>query len=124
MNSETLLLRQVHPSWIQSGRVTSQAFRPTPKDSARLSAYDGDQISPEDSWRHFTADDLHASTGVLAVSVGECESEGRQVIPDPEVYPEHVLIDFSGLSASRVKAVAAVLSEYARRRGWLYRARS
>jgi hypothetical protein len=54
MNAQTLLLRQIHPSFVQQGRVTSQAFRPTPKDESKLSMYDGDQITPEASWRHYT----------------------------------------------------------------------
>jgi hypothetical protein len=37
MTPETLLLRQIHPSFVQAGRVTSQAFRPTPKDGSLLS---------------------------------------------------------------------------------------
>lgn len=68
MNLETLLLRQINPSFIQNGRVTSQAFRPTPKDENKLSVYDGDQITPEDSWRHFTLNPLCSSAGVMAVS--------------------------------------------------------
>ena len=32
-----VLFRQVHPSWIQAGKPTSQAFRPTPKDRGLLS---------------------------------------------------------------------------------------
>ena len=40
MNSKTILLRQIHPIWIQQGRVTSQAFRPTPKDENKLSVFD------------------------------------------------------------------------------------
>ena len=36
-----LLHRQVHPSWIQEGRITSQAFSPTPKDLGLLSVYLG-----------------------------------------------------------------------------------
>ena len=46
------------------------------------------------------------------------------VIPDTDEYPEHVVIEFADLSVSRVKAVSATLTEYARKRGWLYRARS
>jgi hypothetical protein len=44
MTEATLLLRQVHPSFIQHGRVTSQVFRPTLKDKRLLSVYDGDLI--------------------------------------------------------------------------------
>ena len=32
VNSSTTLIRQIHPSFIHEGRITSQAFRPTPKD--------------------------------------------------------------------------------------------
>ena len=31
MKPDTLLLRQIHPSFIQDGRVTSQAFRLVPR---------------------------------------------------------------------------------------------
>ena len=54
MTGDTLLLRQIHPSFVQDGRVTSQAFRPTPKDDAQLSAYDGDQITPVAAWLNYT----------------------------------------------------------------------
>ncbi|OQC41352.1 MAG: hypothetical protein BWX66_00754 [Deltaproteobacteria bacterium ADurb.Bin058] len=46
MNVHTLLLRQIHPDFIQNQRVSSQAFRPTPKDERKLSVYDGDLITP------------------------------------------------------------------------------
>ena len=54
MTPATLLLRQVNPSWIKNGRITSQVFKPTPKDAGCLSVYDGDQITAEASWRHYT----------------------------------------------------------------------
>jgi tRNA(Ile2) C34 agmatinyltransferase TiaS len=74
MTTQTLLLRQVNPSWVQAGRVTSQAFKPTQKDNKMLSVYDGDQIEPEASWRHYTEQLGHLSVGVLAVIVAECQS--------------------------------------------------
>jgi len=40
VNDSTLLHRQVNPAFVQSGRVTSQAFKPTPKDQGLLSVYD------------------------------------------------------------------------------------
>ena len=43
MTPDTLLLRQIHPGFIQGGRVTSQAFRPTPKDEFLLSVDNGDR---------------------------------------------------------------------------------
>lgn len=55
MTGDTLMLRQIHPNFIQNGRVTSQAFRPTPKDESRLSVDNGDMITPEACWKRFTA---------------------------------------------------------------------
>jgi len=54
MSPETHLLRQVHPSFVQSGQITSQVFQPTPKDELKLSVYDGDMIEPADSYEHYT----------------------------------------------------------------------
>ena len=42
VDSETLFLRQIHPTFVQNGRPTSQAFRPTPKDENQLSVYNGE----------------------------------------------------------------------------------
>ena len=39
MNENTLLLRQIHPAFIQQNTITSQAFRPTPKDEKLLSVF-------------------------------------------------------------------------------------
>ena len=68
MTGATFLFRQVHPSFVQAGRVTSQVFRPTPKDQSLLSVYDGDQITAEDSWTHFTSQEHCTSAGVLALA--------------------------------------------------------
>ena len=65
MNDTTLLYRQIHPSFVQDGRVTSQAFRPTPKDQNQLSVYDGDLIGPPAAFEHYTEKLKHASVGVL-----------------------------------------------------------
>lgn len=119
MTEDTLLYRQINPSWIQLGRVTSQAFRPTPKDQALLSVYDGDQISAEGAWRHFTAAGF-GSVGVLAVEVNECIGLGLEARPDPAPFPEHAVIDFAGLTDSEIKAAAKRLRAEATARGWCY----
>lgn len=119
MTNETKLYRQVHPAWIRLGRVTSQAFRPTAKDMQQLSVYDGDQISPEDAFEHYSQS--HESLGVLAVTVGQCEQLGLGVIPDPLPYPEHVTIDFSQFSTLETRRRAKKLTELAEDRGWQYR---
>lgn len=119
MNNETLLLRQINPHWLNNDRVTSQAFSPTPKDAGRLSVYDGDQISAEASWCHFTL--KYRSIGVMAVTVSECEGHGTQATPDPEVgFEEHVIIDFTELTHSESRAVGKTLARLANERGWQY----
>lgn len=120
MTPDSWLLRQVHPSWIQRGKTTSIAFKPTKKDNKRLSVYDGDQISPVDSWRHYTEDSGLLSAGVVAVTVGECGKHDLPVEPDPGPFPEHVLIKFDNCSNSQIKNKARYLNIAAKRRGWLY----
>ena len=123
MTDETLLLRQIHPNFVQNDRVTSQAFRPTPKDEGKLSVYDGDMISAEDSWKHHTGLGLE-SAGVLAITVQECDAESLVVCPSPDVFPEHAHIDFNGpgLSKTEIRGKAKRLLAAALERGWQYRA--
>ncbi|MHB8788314.1 MAG: hypothetical protein ACYDBT_00385 [Desulfobulbaceae bacterium] len=122
MNPDTLLHRQVHPSWVQLGRVTSQAFRPTPKDEKLLSVYDGDQITAEAAWYHFTNNLRNASVGVLAVTVPECNALQLPTVADPAHFPEHVVIDFSGYTEKIIKQKAKHLRTSAELRGWQYQA--
>lgn len=120
MTGATLLLRQVHPSFVQAGRVTSQAFRPTPKDESLLSVYDGDSITPERSWAHFTSRDNCRSAGVMAVTVDQCTAEALTARPDPEPFPEHAVIDFTGLTDGQVEKKSKKLKARAETRGWQY----
>ena len=120
MNANTLLYRQVHPSWIQKGRITSLAFRPTPKDKKRLSVYDGDQITADAAWQHYTNDLGYTSAGVLAVTVEECDNLELPVVPDPATFQEHTLIDFSAFSRKQIETKAKILRAKADLRGWQY----
>lgn len=123
MTPDTLLHRQVNPSWVQQGRVTSQLFKPTPKDERQLSVYDGDQIAAEPAYQHYTVTLGHPSEGVLSVTQQECESRELQVRSDPEPFPEHAVIDFLELSNRQVEKVAKYLRRAAEDRGWQFRAR-
>ncbi len=122
MTGATLLLRQVHPSFIQAGRVTSQAFRPTPKDEGLLSVYDGDQITPAAAWDHFTRTLASASVGSLAVTVDECTAEQLAAKPDPEPFLEHVVVDFTALSDNQAEKKGKKLRVKAEARGWQHQA--
>lgn len=122
MTGERLLLRQIHPSFVQDGRVTSQAFRPTSKDDGKLSTYDGKMISAEESWNHYTEEIGLDSAGVQGVSESECKDIGLSIEPDRETFDEHILIDFTELSNSQVRSKGKLLRNRASERGWLFQA--
>jgi len=120
MNDATLMLRQIHPSFIKQGQITSQAFRPTIKDNKRLSVYDNDKISAEKAYEHYTKMLLKRSVGVMAVSVKECNDLSLPVLSDPAPFPEHALIDFSDYSYPQSEKLAKKLRQKAVERNWLY----
>jgi len=122
MTATTLLLRQISPSFVQAGRVTSQVFHPTPKDKDLLSAYHGDLIGAEAAWSHYTLQLGLRSVGVLAITVAECLAEGVTCRPDPQFFPEHAVIDFTGKEKREKKEIASILRDRAVARDWLFEA--
>lgn len=120
MTQDTLLHRQVSPSWVQRGRVTSQVFRPTPKDEKLLSVYDGDMISPRNAWCHYTETLELTSVGVMSVTVGECSHQDLRAVSDPKPFPEHAVIDFTGFTKNEIEKKAKHLRAAAGSRGWQY----
>ena len=123
MNNNTTLLRQVHPSFMKGGEPTSQTFNPTREHEYKLSNYDGDQISPETSWRHYTNVLCKSSAGVLGLLVAHYLAQGLTPIPDQQPdFPEHVSVDFAALSRRKREDTAKDLRDLAVINGWLYRA--
>lgn len=57
--------RNVHPSFIVSGRITSQAFHCTPKDNGQLSTARGSIVSAKKHYEEYKV--LHKTAGVCAV---------------------------------------------------------
>lgn len=121
MTPETLLLRQIHPSFIQDGRVTSQAFRPTPKDEFLLSVDDGDRVTAEASWQRFIANPACTSVGVQALSEAECTAEELPVLEDGNPHPEHCSVDFTAFDKKAIEKKSKLLRAYAETRSWLFR---
>lgn len=120
-DDEQFLHRQVHPNWVQEGRVTSQAFSPTPKDEGFLSVYDGKQIAPDASFSHYTTVLKLSAAGTVSVSDAEVAAVGLPWKPDPAPFPEHAVIDFNQLPPPiKVKPKAQALAEKARQRGWTF----
>jgi hypothetical protein len=121
MNPDTLLLRQVHPTFVQDGRITSQVFRPTLKDESKISVYNGDMITPEESYNKFCQQANCTSFGVVAVTKNECDGHELPVIEDGKPIPEHCLITFEDFSKKQIETKAKFLKRFAEIRGWLYR---
>lgn len=118
MKSDDLVLRQINSSFVQNGKVTSQAFRPTPKDEKKLSAYDGSMMSAEKSFEHFTKQLGHNSVGVMGLTEEECISHDLPVQPEPTPFPEHILIDFSAHENGPISKKSKILRGLAESRGW------
>ncbi|MFA7523652.1 MAG: hypothetical protein WCY71_12070 [Halothiobacillaceae bacterium] len=121
MTPDTLLLRQIHPSFIQDGRVTSQAFRPTPKDEFLLSVDDGDRVGAEASWQRFITNPACKSAGVQALSQAECTVQELSVIEDGTPHPEHCSVDFTAFDKKAIEKKSKLLRAQAETRGWLFR---
>lgn len=123
MTGETLLLRQIHPSFVQNGKPSSQAFRPTPKDESRLSVDNGDMITPEASWKRFSERPNCTSAGVMAISKTECTSCSVKITEDGVPHPEHCFLDFAPFGRNETEKVSKKLKAHALNRGWLYESR-
>ena len=118
MNSDTLLLRQAHPHFMDGGLPTSQVFLPNSEDQGRMSAYDGDQISPEDAYRHYTETLKKQSLSVWALTKDEADRNGVPASADPlPDFPSHAQIDFNQTPESSWRRVAKRLKALSIARG-------
>ncbi len=121
MTEKTPLYRQIHPSFIQNGEPTYIASRPFPKDAGQLSVYDGDLISPEQSYKHYTETQKLKSSGVMAVSVQECTGLDLSACPSPNIFEEHAHIDFVGLDKKQIESKSKGLLACAIARDWVHK---
>lgn len=120
MTPSKLLLRQVHPGFVQAGRIASQVFRPTPKDEGYLSVDNGDLITPQLAWQHFAANPAVASAGTMAVTWAQCEELALPVQADAVPYPEHCSIDYTAHPKKAIEHKAKILRVHAQMLGWLW----
>lgn len=128
-NMKEILLRQIHPSYIESGNLSSQPFRPTSKDDNKLSVDRSSIFTAEQSYKHYTAELGFESVGVYGLSVGEFQGETIGCVGDPleedntrgtKANPAHSLADYSVHNASQQKNVAKRLKRLAAARGCLH----
>lgn len=120
MNDSTLLLRQVHPSFVQDGFASSVAFRPNTFDKGLMTVYDGDLVSAEGSWLHYTTVSNRSSAGVVGLTVQECTAEELTARPDPVPFLEHAVVDFTKVEEKSWRSKSKKLQAKAMLRGWLY----
>ncbi|MET9700663.1 hypothetical protein ABZY31_27600 [Streptomyces sp. NPDC006529] len=122
------LWRQVTPTWVHDGRVTSQIFKPTPKDIGELSVTRQSKVTPKEAYDYYTRILNLNSVGVYSVDVDEVRGEGLRAVDDSMVEdgetrpPGHSFIDFKHLTSkgSRERR-GANLRDKAEKRGWQYR---
>ncbi len=121
MNPQTLLLRQAHPNFVDGALPTSQVFMPNSEDEGEMSAYDGDQISPADSYVHYTQVLKKHSHSVWALSKQEVDIAGVPASPDPlPDFPSHAKISFTLVPEKSWRQVAKRLKALAIARGCQY----
>lgn len=125
---EERLWRQVNPAFVHDGRVTSQAFSPTPKDSGELSTSRRSVVGAEAAYTHHTVVLGYSSVGVYSVDVREVVEEQLRVIDDSAVDdgesrpPGHAFVDFRSIASIKGhRKIAAKLRDKAEQRGWEYR---
>lgn len=107
MTGQTLLHRQIHPAFFRNDHVQSPAFQFFTRDQGLLSTDDGDRINADAARARFTA--KFESAGSMAVTPDECTKEVLPIISDGgtnDLPPEHVRIDFNGLSNGQVEKKA------------------
>lgn len=133
MSNKSLLHRQIHPTFVvndivsnqafldNSLNVSSGAFAPTEKDEDKLSMYDGEVFSAEDSFNHFSS--KYSSYGVLSVAIDEVNSETPLFIEkDNDPFEGHSSINFSLVSSKNQKIKkAGKLRNFAIERKWTYK---
>lgn len=121
MTPHTVLLRQIHPNFYPNGELTSQAFLPFPKDAGKPSVYDGDQISAEDAFVHYTTVLKNQSCCVWGIDCSEVDSVGLTSVANPLAnFSSHALVDFNGRPEKEWRKLAKRLKDFALKRGCLH----
>ena len=113
------LFRQIHPSWVADGQISSQAFSPMPKDNGMLSVRQSTIVSAREAYQFHTALGFE-SIGTYQVTVGDGEAVGLRAVDDSRLAPAplgHAYIDFRGIGRRPADRTAKQLRTYAMRHG-------
>ena len=122
-DKELIMLRNVHPHFLNNGRVGSGGFVPSAEHEYQLSLDDSSLSSPKKSReRHETTFGL-ASAGVFGVAVAEFETYSIECNSDPIPNNDaHVLADFDlvkEVSTKNLRNTGRKLAAIATQRGQL-----
>ncbi|ASP51877.1 hypothetical protein GHK78_25355 [Sinorhizobium meliloti] len=132
-NDDEILYRQIHPTFMMEGQLssqpfmpTSQAFAPTPKDENKLSVDRSTITSAAESFELFKSNG-HSSAAVYGVTVGEFGTHDISCVADPleatnnqEANPAHAVADYSKHGPTQQKNKAKRLKQTAIARGKLH----
>ena len=125
-DNDEVLFRQIHPSFMDGDRPSSQPFSPTAKDEGKLSVDRSSKTTAESSYWLYTRNG-YESAAVYGLTVGEFSEQDVPCFDDPLPGDEHTLPnpahaygDYNGHSASRRKNLAKRLKRKALDRGKLY----
>lgn len=118
MHNEILLFRQIPANFID---MPSSIFISSTGHTG-ISVYDGSKISGIDSYQHYNSNNPNSkSIGVMAVTVGECNELGLEVVFDGEGFFAHATIEVGeGRSKRAQKRIARRLRDLAIARNWIY----
>lgn len=123
--SDERCLRNVHPGWIESdGSLTSQVFRPTPKDEGKLSTARASKVSAADHYDDFTTMFKLDSAGVWSVKHSDVTDVELRWVDDHAVPGNakprgHAFLDFRHprLTSGVIRRVGRDLAKRAADRG-------
>lgn len=125
-DQDEILLRQIHPQFMSSGRPASDRFRPQPKDAGKMSVDRGGLISADESHRVYTSNG-RASGAVFGLSVSEFSEEKIGCYSDPlagdkDHLPNlaHAYADYLPIPESQWKLISKRLAVKATQRGQLF----
>lgn len=128
---DELLHRNVHPTFVINGRLTSSIFKPKKSDAGELSVQRDSLAPPPEAHRRYTQPRIIngelkslSSAGTCSVSVGQCASVGLKAYADPltDEPPDdsHALVDMKNLSTSARERKAKDLIDIVGDTNWTY----
>ncbi|HOY80018.1 MAG TPA: hypothetical protein PLN33_19555 [Hyphomonadaceae bacterium] len=121
-NPEEVMLRQVHPNFVQEGRPASRAFRPNSDDSGLFSSDRSAIVTPQQAYEAYQHKD-RATGGCWGVTIDEYSALNLDSYSDPLVdNGAHALVDFTPHEERLWRSLSKRIHKAAQDRGCLFTA--